>query len=127
MTLIHKSRFLREEHGRMEQEATMSRRVDELEHQLESAHRESQDRAVEATRTWVAELLAAEWVTAAERGLDAVKVHLAETEVALQKSLDALETEQKDRSKVDREVLVLRGRVLGMEDSNARLLKKVTR
>ena len=42
-----------------------------------------------------------EWATAAERGLDAAKVHLAETEVALQKSLEALEMEQKARSEVD--------------------------
>ena len=34
--------------------------------------------------------------------------------------------EQKARSEVDREVLVLRGQVLGVEESNARLLKKVT-
>ena len=118
---IRKSCFLQEEHSRMEREATILRWVNELECQLESTHRESQDRAVEATGTWAAELLAAEWVTAAERGLDAAKVHLTKTKAALQKSLDALETEQKDRSKVDREVLVLRGRVLGMEDSNARL------
>ena len=39
---ICKSRFLREEHGRMEQEAMMSQWVDELRHQLESAHHESQ-------------------------------------------------------------------------------------
>ena len=65
MTSIHKSRFLREEHGRMEQEATMSRRVDELEHQLESAHRESQDRAAEATGARAVELLVAERATTA--------------------------------------------------------------
>ena len=80
---IRKSRFLREEHGRIEQEAAMSRRVDELERQLESAHHESQDRAAEATGARAAELLSAERATTAERGLDAVKVHLAETEVAL--------------------------------------------
>ena len=101
--------------------------VDELECQLKSTRCESQDRAVEAIGARAAELLAVEQVTATERGLDAAKVHLTKTKAALQKSLDALETEQKDRSKVDREVLVLRGRVLGMEDSNARLLKKVTR
>ena len=38
----------------------------------------------------VAELLVVERATAAERGLDTVKVHLAETEAALQKSLEAL-------------------------------------
>ena len=68
-----------------------------------------------------------EWATAAERGLAAAKVHLTETEAALQKSLDTLETEWKARSEVDREVLPLQGQVLGVEESNARLLKKVTR
>ena len=42
-------------------------------------------------------------------GLNAAKVHLAETEVALQKSLEALESEQKARSEADREVLMLQG------------------
>ena len=87
----------------------MSRRVDELERQLESVCRESQDRVAKATGAWAAELLAAEQVTAAERGLDAVKVYLAETEAVLQKSLEALETEQKAWSEADREVLALRG------------------
>ena len=41
------------------------------------------------------ELRAVEQVTAAERELDAAEAHLAETEVALQKSLEALEAEQK--------------------------------
>ena len=72
------------------------------------------------------ELLVAERATATERGLDAAKVHLAETEVALQKSLETLEMEQKARSEVDREVLALWGQLLGMEESNTRLLKKVT-
>ena len=67
----------------MEQEVMMSRWVDELRHQLESAHRESQDRAAEATGAWVAKLLEAERATAAERGLDAAKVHLVETKAAL--------------------------------------------
>ena len=35
--------------------------------------------------------------------------------------------EQKARSETDQEVLVLRGQVLGVEESNARLLEKVTR
>ena len=43
MMSIHKSRFLQEEHGRMEQEAVVLRRVDEVKHDLESAHHESQD------------------------------------------------------------------------------------
>ena len=106
---IRKSQFLQEEHGRMEQEATMSWWVDELECQLESAHSESQDQAARATRAWAAELLMVERATTTERGLDAVKVHLAETEVALQKSLEALEMERRARSEVDLEVLALWG------------------
>ena len=109
----------------MEWEATMSWRVDELERQLESTRRESQDQAVEATGARAAELLAAEQETAVERGLDAVKVHLAETEATLQKSLEALETERKAQSEANRKVLVLPGQVLGVEESNARLLEKV--
>ena len=75
---------------------------------------------------WAAELLVAEQATAAERGPDAAKVHLVETEAVLQKSLEALEMERKARSEADREVLALRGQVLGVEESNARLLEKVT-
>ena len=70
----YKSHFLWEEHARMEREAMMSCRVDELEHQLESTHRESLDQAAEATGAWATELLVVERATAAERGLDAVKV-----------------------------------------------------
>ena len=44
----------------------------------------------------------------------------------LQKSLDPLEMEQKAWSEVDQEVLALQGQVLDVEESNARLLKKVT-
>ena len=40
-----------------------------------------------ATEARAVELLAVERATAAERGLDATKVHQAETEVVLQKSL----------------------------------------
>ena len=47
--------------------------------------------------------------------------------MALQSSLEALESERKAQSEVNREVLMLRGRVVGMEESNARLLTKVTR
>ena len=72
------------------------------------------------------ELLTAERATAAEHGLNAVKVHLVEIEVALQKSLEALEMERKAQSEADQEVLMLRGQVLGAEESNAQLLKKVT-
>jgi hypothetical protein len=82
----------------MEQEAMASWWVDELRHQLESAPRESSDRAAEAMGAWTMELRAVEWVTAAERELDAAKVHLAETEAVLQKSLEALEVERKARS-----------------------------
>ena len=80
MMSIRKSRFLREEHGQMEHEAMASWRVDELKHHLESTCHESQDRA---TRARAVELCAVERATAAERELDAAKVHLAETEVAL--------------------------------------------
>ena len=72
------------------------------------------------------ELLVVERATVAERGLDTTKFHLAENKAALQKSLDALETERKAWSEVDREVLALQGQVLDVEESNARLLKKVT-
>ena len=41
--------------------------------------------------------------------------------------MDALELERKARSEVDQEVLALRGQVLGVEESNARLREKVTR
>ena len=73
---------------------------------------------------------------------------LANTEVALQKSLEtlesersalvseqkalelvrkALESEQKARSEADQEVLALRGRVMGTEDASARLREQVAR
>ena len=45
-------------------------RVTELERELESACRESQDRAVEVTGVRAAELLAMERATAVERGLE---------------------------------------------------------
>jgi len=35
------------------------------------------------TEAWAAELLMVEWATTAKRGLEAVKVHQAETKVAL--------------------------------------------
>ena len=79
----------------MGREATMLRRVDELQRQLESACRESQDRATKAMGVRAVKLLVAEWVTATERGLDAAKVHLAETKAVLQNSLEALEIERK--------------------------------
>jgi hypothetical protein len=110
----------------MGREAMMSRRVDELQRQLEFTRHESQDRAAKATGARATELLAAEWATAAKLGLDAAKVRLTKTEAVLQKSLEALETERRARSKADQEVLTLRGQVLGAEESNARLLEKVT-
>ena len=110
----------------MEWEAMVSWRVTELERQLESAHRESQDRAAEVAEPRAAELLAVKRAAAAELGLDVAKVHLVETEVALQKSLEALEMEQKARSEAQQEVVTLRGQLLGAEESNARLLEKVT-
>ena len=66
MMSIHKSRFLWEEHGRMEQKATTSHWVDELRHQLESTHHESQDRAAEVMGARAVELRAIERATAAE-------------------------------------------------------------
>ena len=87
---------------------------------MESAHHESRDQVVEVMGEQVAELLAAEWATVIERGLDVAKVHLAETEAVLQKSLETLETEQKARSEAYREVLELRGQVLGVDESTAR-------
>ena len=46
---------------------------------------------------------------------------------ALESERKALESERKGRSEADREVLAFRGQVLGAEESNARLLEKVTR
>ena len=83
MMSIHKSRFLWEEHGQMEQEVMASWWVDELRHQLESTHHESQDQAAEAMGARAVELRAVERATAAERELDAVKAHLVETEAML--------------------------------------------
>ena len=94
----------------------------------------------------VEEQHAAERATTAERGLEAAKARqaeteaglrtsLADTEVALQKSLEtleserntlglarkALESERKAWSEVDQEVLALWGRVMGTEEASARL------
>ena len=66
MMSIRKSWFLREEHGRMEQEATTSRWVDELRHQLESACRESQHRVVEVMGARAVELCVVEQATTAK-------------------------------------------------------------
>ena len=67
--------------------------VGKLRHQLESTHHESQDRATEATGARAVELLTVERATTAEREHDVVKIHLVETEAALQKFLEALEME----------------------------------
>ena len=72
------------------------------------------------------ELRAVKRVTVAEQKLDAAKAHLAETEAALKKSLEALEAERKARSDAEREVIVLRGQMLGVEESNTWILERVT-
>ena len=70
-----------------------------------------------------------------------MRASLANIEVALQEALaaleperaalesaqKALEVEQRARSKVDQEVLVLRGQVMGAEDASARLREQVAR
>ena len=55
-----------------------------------------------------------------------MKVHLAKTEAALQKSLMALEAERKTQSDAEQEEVVLQGQMLGVEESNTRLLGRVT-
>ncbi|XP_066354591.1 uncharacterized protein [Miscanthus floridulus] len=59
----------------------------ELEHWVEATCRESQDQAIEAATAWAEGQRAAEWATTAEQGLEAAKVHQAETEVGLRASL----------------------------------------
>ena len=54
------------------------------------------------------------------------KAHLVETEVALRRSLEALEADQKAWSDIEWEVIALRGQMLGAEESNTRLLERVT-
>ena len=73
-----KSYFLRAEYARMV----------ELERRVESAHRESQDRAVVA---WAEGQRAAERATAAEQGLEVTKVHQVGTEAGLRASLASTE------------------------------------
>ena len=68
------------EHAR---EAKMSRLVAELEHELESTCRESQDWPAEVTKAWAVKLLAVERATTTEWGLEAAKVRQVETEAAL--------------------------------------------
>ena len=67
----------------MDQETTALRWVDKLRHQLESARCESQDRVAEATGAWAVELCAVKRATTTKRELNAMKVHLVETEAAL--------------------------------------------
>ena len=56
---------------------------------------------------WVVELRVVERATAAERELDAAKVHLEETEAVLQKSLEALDIEWMAQSDTEQEVVAL--------------------
>ena len=122
----------------------------ELEHRVESAYRESWDRAVEAATAPAEGQRVEERVTAAEQGLKVararqveteaeLRVSLANTEVALPEALaalnpecaalesaeKALEVEQRARSEVDREVVALRGRVMETEDASAWLREQV--
>ena len=76
-----KSSFLRAEHARMA----------ELEHRVESAHHESQDRVAELAAARAEGYRAAKRAIAAEQGLEAMKAHQAETEVGLQASLASTE------------------------------------
>ena len=46
---------------------------------------------------------------------------LADTKVAFQSTLEALEMERKARSEADQEVLALWGWALGLEETNAQL------
>ena len=55
-----------------------------------------------------------------------MQAHLAGTEVVLQKSLEDLEAKRKTWSDAELEVVALRGQMLGAEESNARLLERVT-
>ncbi|XP_066320649.1 uncharacterized protein [Miscanthus floridulus] len=117
-----KSHFLRAEHAQMA----------ELDRRVESACHGSQVRATEVAVARAEEQRVVERATAAEQGLEAAKVHqaetkagsrtsLASTEVALQVALaaleperaalesaqKALEAERRARSEADREVLTL--------------------
>ena len=55
-----------------------------------------------------------------------MKAHLVETEAAPKKSLESLEVERKAQSDAEWEVIALRGQMLGAEESNTRLLERVT-
>ena len=65
--------------------------MDELEHQLESAHRESQDRVAEVTAARVEGQRVAERAMAAKQGLEAAKAHQVETDTELRTSLADIE------------------------------------
>ena len=122
----------------------------ELEHQVESACRESRVQAAEAALARTEGQRAAERATAVEQGLEAAKVRqeeteaglwvsLANTKAALQEALvaleperaalesaqKALEAEQRARSEADQEVLTLQGQVMGTEDASARPCEQV--
>ena len=75
---------------------------------------------------WAVELCAVKRATVAEQKLNAMKAHLVETKAALRKSLEALEAERKARSDAEREVIALRGQMLGAEETNTWLLERVT-
>ncbi|XP_066344268.1 uncharacterized protein [Miscanthus floridulus] len=139
-TSSRKSHFLWSEYARMA----------ELECRVESACRESRDQVAGAAAAWAEEQCAEEQATMAEQGLEAARARqaeteaelrasLANTEVALQEALaaldpecaalksaeKALEVERRARLKADREMRVLRGRVMETEDVSARLHEQV--
>ena len=58
----------------MEREAATSWQVAELKRELESTHHESLDQATKVIEARAAELLVAEWATATEHKVEAVKV-----------------------------------------------------
>ena len=51
---------------------------------------------------------------------------MAKTMAALRRSLEAIEAERKAKSDAEHEAVVLRGQMLGAEESNVQLLEKVT-
>jgi len=72
-------------------------------------------------------MCAVERAAAVDQKLDAAKAQLVETEMTLGKSREALEAERKARLDAEQEVVALRRQMLGAEESNARLLERVTR
>ena len=85
----------------------------ELERQLESTRRESQDRAVEVATVRVEEQREAELATAAEQGLEAAKARQAETEAELRTSL--VDTEERSALASERNALELTRNALESE------------